>query len=183
MRPLLLVLALLGPIERLDETVQLEVQRSRQPVLERPMKALSGLGRSDLVLGTLLAIALLDGAAGVETARLAIVTLVPVNLIVEGLKRATGRTRPDGERKRSNSSFPSSHSANAVALAALFARRWRRLAPAFWIGAAGVACSRLYLNRHFLSDVVVGAAIGFACAWAVTQWRGRRGWRGRSRLC
>ena len=40
-----------------------------------------------------------------------------------------------------------------------------------------VASSRLYLNRHFLSDVVVGAMIGFAWAWALARWVFDRTWK------
>ena len=105
----------------------------------------------------------------------ALLALAPTNLVVETLKRTVNRTRPDGEHKRSNASFPSSHSANAFALAWVLARRWKRLAPLFWISASTVAISRLYLNRHYLSDVVVGALIGILSAWLVMRWmKGRR---------
>lgn len=34
------------------------------------------------------------------------------------------------------------------------------------------------LDRHFLSDIVVGAAVGITCVWLVTRWLGRRtGWK------
>jgi undecaprenyl-diphosphatase len=127
------------------------------------MRGASDVGRPALLFGGLLAIAVFD-VAGPGTARLALAALLPTNLVVEGMKRAVNRTRPDGERKRSNASFPSSHAANAFALAWVFARRWRRPSAAFWLAAGVVAFSRLYLNRHYLSDVVVGAAVGIACA-------------------
>ena len=98
-----------------------------------------------------------------------------MNLAVEGLKRLTYRARPDGEHKRSNAAFPSSHAANAFALAAVLARRWRRAAPALWLLAALIAFSRIYLNRHFTSDAVVGSVIGLVGAWAVhAEWERRR---------
>jgi membrane-associated phospholipid phosphatase len=56
----------------------------------------------------------------------------------------------------------------------VFSRRWKRLAPAFFAYAARVAWSRIYLNRHFLSDVVVGAMIGFGWAYAVGLWVAER---------
>jgi undecaprenyl-diphosphatase len=165
MRVLLLAVALLSPLERLDVAVQEAVQASRAPWLEPVMKGASNVGRPANVLGVLLAIALLDAAAGPATVRLALLAVAPTNLVVEGMKRTVNRTRPDGEHKRSNASFPSSHAANAAAIAWIFSRRWRRLAPAFWALALTVAWSRVYLNRHYLSDVVVGLAIGMACAW------------------
>jgi len=174
MKTLLLALALMNPVEQLDWAVQRQVQHSRSPLLERPMRGLTDFGRPVNVLGGLLGIAILDRAAGPATVRLAVLALAATNLVVEGAKRAFFRARPDGEQKRSNASFPSSHAANAFALATVLARRWRRIAPAFWIWAAATAWSRVYLNRHYLSDVVVGAVVGIACAWWIAHWLGKR---------
>jgi undecaprenyl-diphosphatase len=167
-------IALFGAVQAADESIQRAVQAWRPAWLERPMRAVSDAGNPRTVLAALLGIALLDTAAGVATGRLAVATLIPVNLAVEGLKRSTFRARPDGERKRSNAAFPSSHAANAAALAWVLARRWRRLAPAFHLFAATVAFSRVFLNRHWASDVVAGAALGCVLAWAVARWADRR---------
>src|SRR5262249_26560954 len=79
-------------------------------------------------------------------------------LLVEPLKVATHRERPDGSN---HLSFPSGHAAVTFADATVIERHlgWRKsvLAYAF---ASYVASSRLHDNRHFLSDVVVGSAIG-----------------------
>ena len=89
------------------------------------------------------------------------------------------RTRPDGEQKRSNASFPSSHAANAATLAAVLARRWRRLTVPAWVAAAVIGFSRIYLNRHFLSDVLFAGALGVLGAWAAARllasWTARKG--------
>jgi len=175
MRRLLLVLALLSPVESLDLAVQRGVQQSRTPWLEPWMRGASGVGRPANVLAALLGIALFDAAAGPATVRLALAALLPTNLVVEGVKRAVNRPRPDGEHKRSNASFPSSHAANAAAIAWVLSRRWRRLAPAFWALALIVSYSRIYLDRHYLSDVVVGLAIGAACAWLALRLMRPRG--------
>ena len=180
MRVLLLVLAFLGPLEQVDMALQRAVQDARRPGLENPARFLSDkVGKSGAVFGMLLAICLIDGASGVATARLAVLTLIPVNLTVEGLKRLTYRARPDGEHKRSNASFPSSHAANAFAIAAVLARRWRRAAPYLWTLAGLIGASRIYLNRHYTSDAVVGAVVGLVGAWYVhREWER---WRARSR--
>jgi membrane-associated phospholipid phosphatase len=171
-----LVLSLLAPIERLDLEVQRLVQGARRPVLEGPMRAASGTQRGAIVFAGLLVVAIATGGAGPATARVAIAVLAPVNAVVEGLKWSVNRTRPDGDRRRANSSFPSSHAANAAALAVVLSRRWRRLAVGFWILAALVAFSRLYLNRHFLSDVLGGVVIGVGLAWVTHDWLRSRGW-------
>ena len=172
MRTLLLALALLGPVEQLDWAVAHAVQASRRPALEGPMRAVSSGARPPLVaagLAVVLAVELAAGA-GWGTVRLAVVTLAGTNLVVEVTKRAVDRTRPDGEHRRSNASFPSSHAANAFALAWVLTARWKRLGWGFFPVAILVAYSRMYLNRHFLSDVVVGAAVGMAVSWAAAHW-------------
>lgn len=164
-----IALALLQPIEGLDLRVQRAVQERRSPALDRVMQTATDLGRRDVVAGALLGIAVLDPVQGPALARLAIVALVGTNLVVEGLKLAVGRPRPDGERKRSNASFPSGHAASAMCMAWILARRWPRAGVFLWILAAVVAWSRIVLNRHYLSDVVCGAAVGLVCAWAAFQ--------------
>lgn len=172
MKVLMLALALANPIECLDWTVARGVQDARRPALEGLMHEATAIGRPLVVTGGLAVVLAVDLASGGgwSTVRLAVAALAGTNLVVEGLKRAVGRTRPDGERRRSNSSFPSSHAANAFALAWVLGVRWRRGIPAFFALALLVAFSRMYLNRHFLSDVVAGALIGMAFGWMAARW-------------
>jgi membrane-associated phospholipid phosphatase len=173
---LALALALLAPVDRLDHEVQRAVQAARRPDLEKPMRTASGSKGGTVVFAGLLAVAIVTGPAGPATARAAIGALVPVNLAVEALKLAVNRARPDGERERANSSFPSSHAANAATLALILGMRWRWLAPPLWLLALTVAFSRMYLNRHFLSDVLFGMAIGVGVGWLALRWMRSRGW-------
>jgi len=169
-------LALLAPIDRLDHEVQAAVQGARRPELEQPMRTASGTKQGTVVFAGLLAVAIVTGPAGPATARAAIAVLLPVNATVELLKLAVNRARPDGERRRSNSSFPSSHAANAAALALVLGRRWPWIAAPLWLVAATVGFSRIYLNRHFLTDVLFGMAIGVGIGWWTLQWLRSRGW-------
>jgi membrane-associated phospholipid phosphatase len=176
-----LALSLVQPIESLDGRVQRAVQVGRRPAYESPMRAATRLGNSATVLGALLGIALFTGPAGLPTARAAVAVLLPLNAVVEVTKRGVGRTRPDREHDPDNASFPSSHAANAAALAVVLSRRWRRGMPWFVIAAAVVSWSRIYLNRHFLSDVLCGVMIGVAVAVLVLKWFASRGWLWNSR--
>jgi membrane-associated phospholipid phosphatase len=66
---------------------------------------------------------------------------------------------------RGNSSFPSGHSMVAFSVATIVARRYgnHRWVPYVAYGLAStVAFSRLTLNVHFVSDVVMGGAIGYS---------------------
>ncbi len=91
--------------------------------------------------------------------------------IVQGMKYSFQRERPSG----ACCAFPSGHSAAAFAAAAVLERHlgYRLSWPAL-VGATYVATSRLVDNRHFVSDVVFGAAVGTASGWTVVGTRGRK---------
>jgi hypothetical protein len=79
-------------------------------------------------------------------------------MMVEPLKFATQRMRPDGSNHQA---FPSGHAAITFATATVIERHlgWRKSILGYTI-ASYVAASRLHDNRHYLSDVVFGAAVG-----------------------
>ena len=79
-------------------------------------------------------------------------------MLVQPIKFAVGRERPDHSN---NQSFPSGHAAVTFATATVLERHlgWRNSALAYTL-ASYVAMSRLHDNRHYLSDVVFGAAVG-----------------------
>ena len=162
-RAALLSFVLAWPGQSIDDAARAWVQAHRTPVLEAPMRFASDRARTVLIAGG--ALALLAGPSGRAFVLESVVALLPVNLVVEGLKWGVNRTRPDGEHKRSNSSFPSSHAANAFAIAAVITRRWRRAAIPAWLVATFVAASRVYLDRHWLSDVAFALVVGVAGAW------------------
>lgn len=174
-RTLALAVLLTWPVQPLDDAVRAAVQRDRTPAMEAPMHAASDFARPVLIAGA--GLALLGGAAGRAVVGELVVALVPVNLVVEGLKLACDRRRPDGDQRRSNSSFPSSHTANAFAVAWVVSRRWRRAAFAVVPFAAIVGYSRMYLDRHWFSDVLAGLVLGVAVS-AVALYAWRR-WRAR----
>ena len=79
-------------------------------------------------------------------------------MLVEPIKFATRRERPDGSNRQS---FPSGHAAITFATATVIERHlgWRKSLLGYTI-ASYVAASRLHDNRHYLSDVIFGAAVG-----------------------
>jgi membrane-associated phospholipid phosphatase len=87
--------------------------------------------------------------------------------VTQTLKFATHRERPDGS---GHNSFPSGHAADTFAVATALERHlgWRGAVPAYLV-ASYVAASRMRENRHFLSDVVFGAAVGTIAGRTVTR--------------
>jgi hypothetical protein len=90
---------------------------------------------------------------------------------VQALKFTVQRERPDGSNHHS---FPSGHSASAFATATVLQRNygWKVGVPAN-ILAAYVAASRVHDNRHYLSDVIFGSAMGIAAEHTVSVHSGR----------
>lgn len=106
---------------------------------------------------------------GMDLLRAQLVT----ELLVQPIKIATQRERPDGSNSHS---FPSGHAAVTFAGATVLERHlgWRRSLLAYAV-ASYVAASRLHDNRHYLSDVAFGAAVGTIAGRTVTQ-HGRGDW-------
>ena len=89
---------------------------------------------------------------------------------VQGIKYSVRRDRPTGEC----CSFPSGHATTAFAVASVIERHFGyRLSVPMLAVATYVGTSRLHDNRHFLSDVVFGAALGTATGWTVVGRHGR----------
>lgn len=59
-------------------------------------------------------------------------------------------------------SFPSSHTSAAAGLAVILSRLYPTLRPLVWTLLGIVAASRVVLGSHFPSDVIAGAAVGYA---------------------
>lgn len=83
---------------------------------------------------------------------------------VLGLKRQTHHMRPNGSLKRN--SFPSGHTATGFMGAELLRRELKEaptaLRAAGYAMAIGTGILRLYKNKHWFSDVLCGALVGFA---------------------
>ena len=89
------------------------------------------------------------------------------------VKVAVGRERPLIEdhpalaRAPSKLSFPSAHATSSVAAATALGRVEPRARPALFTLAAAICVGRPYLGMHYPSDVLAGAALGFALGMVV----------------
>ncbi len=93
--------------------------------------------------------------------------------LTQAVKLSVRRDRPTGEC----CAFPSGHASVTFATAAVLERHLGyRAAWPTWLIAAYVSSSRLQDNRHFLSDVLFGGALGVASGWTVVGRHGRSGY-------
>ncbi len=87
----------------------------------------------------------------------------PTVLVEEGrYAMAQGTSREHDE-----SSFPSGHTAGAVAVAAAVAREYPEAGPAAYAAAAAVALLQIPRCTHYASDVAAGAVVGLVAAAGV----------------
>lgn len=98
-----------------------------------------------------------------------------------GLKHLFSRLRPcvaEPEKTflfcPSGYSFPSGHSVSSFAAAGVLWFRRQNGAFAAMIAAFLIAFSRVYLFVHFPTDVLTGAILGFATAYAVCEYAKKR---------
>jgi hypothetical protein len=94
--------------------------------------------------------------------------LLIAGTISTGLKVLTQRTRPDGAPH----SFPSGHATMAFTTAGVIANRYGVI-PGIVAeaGALYVGLSRLQENKHYITDVIAGAALGNLIAYQVVTRR------------
>jgi membrane-associated phospholipid phosphatase len=107
-----------------------------------------------------------------QTALLSLESFLVSGAITVGVKVGVGRSRPDiGEGSRSfkpfsiqgeHMSFPSGHASDAFSIASVFADMHDSplVGVAAYSLASLVGLQRIYADRHWASDVLVGAALG-----------------------
>jgi len=106
--------------------------------------------------------------------------VLATSLISMFAKRLVSRVRPGHENagkflgpswRHANfrESFPSSHSACAVALSVMLATLYPHAAVTFWALALLCAALRYVLDAHWPSDVLGGIALGYVIAVAVAR--------------
>ena len=174
-----------GPaVEAFDRGVDAAFERLRdQPAFDRLFFTASALGDWSLVWHLIGATqALLDPARLPDFLRLSGTLGVESLVVNQGVKRLFHRRRPQQEatdgpvglRVPLTSSFPSGHASAGFCAAVLLSQRQPKLAP-LWFGLATViAASRIHVRLHHASDVVAGAAVGYAIGRVATRLWPRR---------
>jgi membrane-associated phospholipid phosphatase len=123
-----------------------------------------------------LAMAAGGGLRGRRAAAAGITAMAVAELLSNGVaKKLVERPRPpkewiphdDVEDRPDSSSFPSGHTAAAVAFTAAIAPTWPWAGAACAVPTVLVAIERVHSGAHYPTDVAAGAAIGLAAATLV----------------
>ena len=162
----------LGVLIDAEWTLQHETQALRTHALEAPMRAVSLLGTGWVLLPVTVAGALVIRTRDAGLAAAIVIVGVLAAAAANLAKLLAVRQRPNTVMW----SYPSAHTFGVVVfLVLLLYTLWALEAPARWrwltvsvavplVAAVGV--SRLYLNAHWLSDVLGGVTGGLAFALA-----------------
>ena len=142
----------------------------RQEPMWTVMEGISDLGDYRGVMGASILLMAYGNAAHRETGRLLSSAYMGAGIITYGMKKLVGRKRPLDETL-GNPSMPSGHASITFSVATILGYQYPKLRIPLYIGAGLVGFSRIYLGRHYTSDVVVGAAIG--TAMGVLVWHKR----------
>jgi undecaprenyl-diphosphatase len=166
------VARLLHRMGRYDRSAYLAVSRLRTPALDAPLRRLSHAANHSkpwfAVAGVL---AVTGGPTGRRAALTGVAAIGAASLVVnQPMKLLGDRRRPDRTSSEvppdrwvpmpTSSSFPSGHSASALAFAVAVGGVVPALRVPLGAAAGTVAFSRVYTGVHYPGDVLVGAATG-----------------------
>ena len=163
----------LGRVRALDRAVDAAVDRWRSPALDRLFYPLSSAADHSLIWVAIGAVREATGWGRRGSALRLTGVLAFESPLTNGLvKLVFRRLRPAldpapsgplpfGLRRPVTSAFPSGHATSGFTAAAFLARG-DPLGPAYYLLAAVVAVSRVYVRLHHASDVIGGALLGMA---------------------
>ncbi len=184
-----------------DRAMQRMMQRDwaqRSSLLSDAASAFNAYGSPGVFAGTAALYAAGWATRRPKVARLGLrtgETILLSGIVTGGLKGIAGRARPyaspqrpgdwrlfSGVRDGARQSFPSGHTTAAFAFAAAMDREYRVLGlrSAYWVGPAlyGAATltglARMHADKHWASDVVMGAGVGLVSALVVSRFHAAR---------
>jgi len=123
------------------------------PVIQR-------MGDSQVYTGVFMMLCAFGDEKMAETGKLAAAAFMEAGFVAYALKKIVGRPRPLDEDRAETDSFPSGHATFAFTMATIVGHEYRELRIPLYAAALAAAFSRVYLGRHYPSDVMAGAVIG-----------------------
>lgn len=170
--------AVLGDLRAVDGALYAAVAATSTPALDRALRRLSHAADHSKVSLGIAAVLALSGARPRRAALVGVgaVAVASASANVLG-KRLVRRPRPDREAARvtvdrhvpmpGSASFPSGHTASAVAFATAVGVVLPAAAVPLGVLASAVGYARVHVGVHYPGDVAAGAVLGIASAAAV----------------
>ena len=180
-----IVVGAVGVASAFDRGVDDWVQDQRSSRSDAVARAFRHGGQPEVLFGVsggILAAGVLSGRPGLRrSGGRVLASVVTAGLTTAALKEITGRFRPDIASDQyvfrpfsREDAFPSGHATVAFAFASSLAAEIHRpwASALLYAGATGTAWSRLNDHKHWLSDVLGGAAVGITAAKVIEgRWR------------
>jgi membrane-associated phospholipid phosphatase len=140
--------------------------------VKRETRFLAQYGQTVCTFFTALLIWQIDRSRGLRICEALLSAVIGATIVGTIVKRLLGRARPRSEHagkflgpsfKHGNyrESFPSSHSASALAFSTVLAMAYPQAAVTFWVLGLTCAVLRYLMDAHWPSDVLAGIALGY----------------------
>ena len=149
----------------LDGEIRRITLENRTDFMDDAMDFFSNLGNTEMVIPLLIVIP--DKEAKIDTFKSLLVSAT----VTQALKISIGQKRPPGPKEYRHftndgdyHAMPSGHASGSLAIATTLSKHYPEYKIPFYTTATLIAYSRVYKDRHWFSNVVAGAAIGYLSA-------------------
>ena len=169
---------MLNSLQKIDIKILDYIDRYlRCSLLDKIMPIITDLGNGGIVW-IILSIYLAQSKYFRIEGYMVITSLILTTIIGEGIiKHLIRRTRPYSRMSQNKLlitrpitySFPSGHAASSFAVAGIFIMMNSNISIFITVLASLIAFSRLYLNVHYISDVLFGVILGIMCSIVVVS--------------
>ncbi len=137
--------------------------------LDASLPVIQRMGDSEVYTGVCMLLCAFGDEKMARTGKLAAAAFMEAGFAAYALKHIIGRPRPLNEEE--TTSFPSGHATLAFTMATVAGHEYTKLRIPLYITAFGTAFARVYLGRHYPSDVIAGAVIGTLAGLHIIHYR------------
>ena len=143
-----------------DRNVREIFQKNRTPFLDKTFSVITESADKEFFLLSEVLLSTFFSEHERDDAKLLFWGVSSVSVSTLLIKYITRRKRPSGENENPfNSSFPSGHASGSFAFAYILSKRHKNLTIPLFLWSSLVGVSRIYLDRHWATDVIAGSLL------------------------